>query len=130
PSLGDVPGRSGSEAPVSDVGAAIAVGLGTPTTITASYYHLDSNQLPDYGVPLYTKLGGATAPRPDASGVLDVPSDSFYGLKARDYLNNTVDSLTLEIEHRFSDNLALRNVTRYSQTLNDCVVTNPDRKRA
>ncbi|WP_338577914.1 TonB-dependent siderophore receptor [Brevundimonas olei] len=124
-SQGDVPGRNGADFDKWGVGASIAAGLGTPTTVTASYYHLDSNQTPDYGIPLYTKLGGATAPRPDASGVLDVPYDSFYGLKARDYLNNTVDSLTLEIEHRFSDTLALRNVTRYSQTLNDYVVTNP-----
>ena len=124
-SQGDVPGRNGADFDKWGVGAAVAVGLGTPTTLTASYYHLDSNQTPDYGVPLYTKLGGANAPRPDASGILDVPYDSFYGLKARDYLNNTVDSLTLEVEHRFSDTLALRNVTRYSQTLNDYVVTNP-----
>lgn len=124
-SQGDVPGRNGVDFDKWGVGAAVAVGLGAPTTLTASYYHLDSNQMPDYGIPLYTKLGGANAPRPDASGVLDVPYDSFYGLKARDYLNNTVDSLTLEIEHRFSDTLALRNVTRYSQTLNDYVVTNP-----
>nr|WP_312164256.1 TonB-dependent siderophore receptor [Brevundimonas diminuta] len=124
-SQGDVPGRNGVDFDKWGVGAAVAVGLDTPTTLTASYYHLDSNQTPDYGVPLYTKLGGANAPRPDASGILDVPYDSFYGLKARDYLNNTVDSLTLEIEHRFSDTLVLRNVTRYSQTLNDYVVTNP-----
>jgi catecholate siderophore receptor len=124
-SQGDVPGRNGVDFDKWGVGAAVAVGLDTPTTLTASYYHLDSNQTPDYGVPLYTKLGGANAPRPDASGILDVPYDSFYGLKARDYLNNTVDSLTLEIEHRFSDTLVLRNVTRYSQTLNDYIVTNP-----
>lgn len=124
-SQGDVPGRDSVDFDKWGVGASVAVGLGTPTTLTASYYHLDSDQTPDYGIPLYTKLGGASAARPDASGVLDVPYDSFYGLKARDYLNNTVDSLTLEVEHRFSDNLALRNVTRYSQTLNDYVVTNP-----
>ncbi|MET4682327.1 TonB-dependent receptor [Brevundimonas faecalis] len=124
-SQGDVAGRNAVDFDKWGVGAAIAVGLGTPTTITASYYHLDSDQMPDYGIPLYTKRGGATAPRPDASGILDVPYDSFYGLKARDYLNNKVDSLTLEIEHRFNDNLAIRNVTRYSQTLNDYVVTNP-----
>ena len=124
-SQGDVPGRNGVDFDKWGVGAAIAAGLGTPTTITASYYHLDSDQMPDYGIPLYTKLGGASAPRPDASGVLDVPYDSFYGLKARDYLTNMVDSLTLEVEHRFSPNLALRNVTRYAHTLNDYVVTNP-----
>ncbi len=122
---GDVAGRDAVDFDKWGVAAAVAVGLGTPTTVTASYYHLDSDQMPDYGIPLYTKLGGATAPRPDASGVLDVPYDSFYGLKARDYLTNTVDSLTLNAEHRFSDTLAIRNVTRWAQTLNDYVVTNP-----
>jgi catecholate siderophore receptor len=122
---GDVAGRDSVDFDKWGVAAAVAVGLGTPTTVTASYYHLDSDQMPDYGIPLYTKLGGATAPRPDASGILDVPYDSFYGLKARDYLTNTVDTLTLDVEHRFSDTLALRNVTRWSQTLNDYIVTNP-----
>lgn len=122
---GDVAGRDAVDFDKWGVAAAVAVGLGTPTTLTASYYHLDSDQMPDYGIPLYTKLGGATGPRPDASGILDVPYDSFYGLKARDYLTNTVDSLTVNAEHRFNDNLAIRNVSRWSQTLNDYVVTNP-----
>ena len=124
-SQGDIAGRNAVDFDKWGVAAAIAAGLGTPTTVTASYYHLDSNQMPDYGIPLYTKLAGANGPRPDASGILDVPYDSFYGLKARDYLNNTVDSLTLAVDHRFSDTLAIRNVTRYAQTLNDYVVTNP-----
>ncbi|MFK0300210.1 TonB-dependent receptor [Brevundimonas sp. NPDC090276] len=123
-SQGDVAGRNGVDFDKWGLGAAVAVGLGTPTTITASYYHLDSNQMPDYGIPLFNKIY-APANRPTDSGILDVPYDSFYGLKARDYLNNTVDSLTLEVEHRFNDNLAISNVTRYSQTLNDYVVTNP-----
>lgn len=123
-SQGDVAGRNGVDFDKWGVGAAIAAGLGTPTTITASYYHLDSNQMPDYGIPLFNKIF-SPADRPTDSGILDVPYDSFYGLKARDYLNNTVDSLTLEVEHRFSDTLAIRNVTRYSQTLNDYIVTNP-----
>ena len=123
-SQGDIAGRNGVDFDKWGLGAAVAVGLDTPTTITASYYHLDSNQMPDYGIPLFNKIY-APANRPTDSGILDVPHDSFYGLKARDYLNNTVDSLTLEVEHRFSETLAIRNVTRYSQTLNDYVVTNP-----
>jgi catecholate siderophore receptor len=54
-----------------------------------------------------------------------VPYDSFYGLKARDYMRNEVDSVTVKLEHKFSDTLTLRNLTRYSETLNDYVVTNP-----
>ncbi len=121
---GDVAGRDAVDFSKWGVGAAVAVGLGTPTTLTASYYHLDSDQMPDYGIPLFNKIF-SVADRPTDSGILDVPNDSFYGLKARDYLNNTVDSLTLAVDHRFSETLAIRNVTRYSQTLNDYVVTNP-----
>lgn len=124
-SEGDVAGRDAVDFDKWGVAAAVAVGLGAQTTLTASYYHLDSDQMPDYGIPLYTKLGGASAPRPDASGVLDVPYDSFYGLTARDFLTNTVDSVTVTLERQLTENLKIRNVTRYAETLNDYVVTNP-----
>lgn len=122
---GDVPGRNAVDYDKWGLGLSLAAGLGARSTGTFSYYHLDSNQMPDYGIPLYTKLGGATAPRPDPSGILDVPYDSFYGLTARDYLVNTVDSFTFDFQHSFSDDLTIRNVTRYSETLNDYIVTNP-----
>lgn len=122
---GDVARREAVDYDKWGLALSLAAGLGTDTTGTFSYYHLTSNQMPDYGIPLYTKLRGATGPRPDASGILDVPFDSFYGLAGRDYLTNTVDSFTFAFEHRFSDNLSIRNVSRYSETLNDYIVTNP-----
>ena len=122
---GDIPGRDAVAYDKWGLGLSLAAGLGTRSTGTFSYYHLTSNQMPDYGIPLYTKLGGATAPRPDPSGILDVPYDSFYGLKARDFLTNEVDTFTFDFEHSVSDALTIRNVTRYSETLNDYIVTNP-----
>ncbi|MEY4555308.1 MAG: hypothetical protein RL093_427 [Pseudomonadota bacterium] len=118
---GDVAGRDSVDYDKWGLGLSAAVGLGTQTTGTFSYYHLTSNQVPDYGIPLFTKIGVRTTP----SGILDVPYDSFYGLEARDYLTNTVDTVTADFEHRFSDTLTLRNVSRWSETLNDYVVTNP-----
>jgi catecholate siderophore receptor len=118
---GDVPGRDSVDYDRWGLGLSGAIGLGTATTATLSYYHLTSDQMPDYGIPLFTKIGVRTTD----SGVLDVPYDSFYGLTARDYLTNEVDSLTLEVEHRLTDALSIRNVTRYAETLNDYVVTNP-----
>ena len=118
---GDVPGREAVDYDRWGLGLSGAIGLGMGTTATLSYYHLTSDQMPDYGIPLFTKIGTRTTD----SGVLDVPYDSFYGLTARDYLTNEVDSLTLEVEHRISDALSIRNVTRYAETLNDYVVTNP-----
>ena len=118
---GDVAGRDAVGYDKWGLGLSLAAGLGTQTTGTFSYYHLTSNQMPDYGIPLFTKIGVRTTP----SGILDVPYDSFYGLEARDYLTNTVDAFTAEFEHRFGPALTLRNVSRYAETLNDYVVTNP-----
>ncbi|RZJ05290.1 MAG: TonB-dependent siderophore receptor [Brevundimonas sp.] len=118
---GDVPGRGIVNYDKWGLGVSLAAGLGTGTTGTFSYYHLTSNQMPDYGIPLFTKIGVRTTD----SGILDVPYDSFYGLKDRDYLINTVDSFTADFQHAITPNLTLRNVSRYSHTLNDYVVTNP-----
>ena len=118
---GDAPGRDAVDYEKWGVAVALAAGLGADTTLTGSYYHFDGEQMPDYGVPLFTKIGERTTD----SGVLDVDYDSFYGLTARDYLTNEVDSFTLEFEHRFGEAATLRNVTRYSKTLNEYVVTNP-----
>lgn len=122
---GDVARRNAVDYDKLGVAASFAVGIDTDTTATLTFNYLDSNQMPDYGIPLYTKRGGATAPRENAEGILDVPYDTFYGLTARDYLNNTVKGVTLKLEHQLTPNLTLRNSTRYAETLNDYVVTNP-----
>jgi catecholate siderophore receptor len=118
---GDAPGRDAVDYDKWGLGLSLAAGLGTDTSATFSVYHLTSHQMPDYGIPLFTKIGVRTTD----SGILDVPYDSFYGLTARDYLTNEVDSLTFEMEHAISPDLTLRNVSRWSETLNDYVVTNP-----
>ncbi|MET3526897.1 TonB-dependent receptor [Phenylobacterium koreense] len=121
---GDTPGRDVVD--FETWGAAItgSIGLGTGSRLTASYAHIDRDELPDYGVPLFTKLG-AGAPRPTASGVLNVPRDAFYGLTARDFQKSKADTFTLIAEHDINDVITFRNVFRYSKTLNDYLVTNP-----
>lgn len=118
---GDVPGRDSVDYDKWGLGISLGAGLGTGSSMVFSYYHLTSDQMPDYGIPLFTKIQSRTTD----SGVLDVPYDSFYGLTARDYLTNEVDSFTFKAEHRFSDLLTIRNVSRYAETLNDYIVTNP-----
>lgn len=122
---GDVPNRNAVDFEKYGLAMAFATGLGTDTTATLSYYRLRSDSMPDYGIPLDRKLNNNWAIQTTDSRILNVPYDTFYGLKARDYLRNEVDSVTLKLEHRLSDNLAIRNTTRYSETLNDYVVTNP-----
>ncbi|WP_395942999.1 TonB-dependent receptor [Brevundimonas sp.] len=127
---GDVPGRDAVDYDKWGAAISLGAGLGTPSSMVFSYYHLTSDQMPDYGIPLFTKLVPATTstapvrPRTE-SGILDVPYDSFYGLKDRDYLTNEVDAFTFKAEHRLSAAATIRNVSRYSETLNDYIVTNP-----
>ncbi len=118
---GDTPGREAVDYDKWGLLVSLGAGLGTDTNATASYYHLTSNSMPDYGIPLFTKINIRTTP----SGVLDVPYDSFYGLTARDYAEVTTDAFTFDFQHRVSDALTIRNVSRYSENLNDYVVTNP-----
>jgi catecholate siderophore receptor len=118
---GNVANRNAVDYDKLGVAASIGFGLDTDTSLVLSAFYLDSDQMPDYGIPLFTKTGQ----RNTASGVMDVPYDSFYGLKARDYLTNETRSGTAKFERVLTPNLTFRNVTRYSESLNDYVVTNP-----
>ncbi|WP_308237918.1 TonB-dependent receptor domain-containing protein [Phenylobacterium sp. J426] len=118
----DSPGRDAAGSSRYGLLAGAATGIGTETRATLLYYRLRTDDLPDYGVPLFTKVPGL--PRTD-SGVLDVPRGSFYGLKARDYQETEADIATFIAEHDVSEALKLRNVFRAAKTLNDYVVTNP-----
>lgn len=118
---GNTPGRKAVDFDRWGIAPSLAVGLDGDTQITASYYHLDSNQTPDYGIPLISKT---TEPR-TASGVLNVDRRSFYGIKDRDWQKTKADIATFAIDHRIDDDLSVRQVVRYSKTLNDYLVTNP-----
>ncbi|ROT46687.1 TonB-dependent siderophore receptor [Pusillimonas sp. NJUB218] len=118
---GDVAGREAVDYKKKGIAPSLSFGLGTPTRVTLSYYHLETNGMPDYGVPLASKAPALG----NGSGILDVSRDAFYGLYARDYQKTKADIGTVEIEHDLSDKLTFRNATRYGKTLNDYVVTNP-----
>ncbi|MGB5949671.1 MAG: TonB-dependent siderophore receptor [Parvibaculum sp.] len=111
----------------------IVFGRKGPTRVTLDYYHLQTDDLPDYGIPynkVYTGAPGCTPTTTtcyDYTGApADVDRDNFYGLVNRDFRKTQADIGTVRIEHYFSDDLTIRNTTRYSVTSNDYVVTNPD----
>jgi catecholate siderophore receptor len=118
---GNVPGRNVVDYDKWGVAPSLAFGLGTPTRVTLSYYHFQSDGMPDYGVPLASKIPGMHT----SDGILDVGRSKFYGVLDRDYQKNKADIGTVELEHDFNDHVTLRNATRWGQTLNDYVLTNP-----
>lgn len=125
---GDTPGRDSVDFKRWGVAPSLAFGIDTDTQATLSYYHIDTDQDPDYGIPLAAKRTWGAArtdsrTRP-ASGILDVSRNAYYGLD-RDWMKTKADIGTFAIRHEISDDLSIRQVVRYGKTLNDYLVTNP-----
>ena len=100
----------------------LAFGLGTPPRVTLSYFHLDQDNLPGYGIPWVPTNNGPLA----AYGNKPAPVDysNFYGLKS-DFEKTRTDIPTALIEHDFNDSFSLRNLTRYGRNDRDSVYTSP-----
>lgn len=78
----------------------ITFGMGTDTTITLSYLHQEEWNRPDYGVPYYRGLP------------LRVPVNTWYGLTQTDREHTVTDVFTARLEHRFNDQVQVRNTLR------------------
>ena len=109
----------------------VTFGIGKPTRITASYLHVDQNNVPDGGVPTiglpgYSTPDVATKEQPVIRTFLNsaarVDTKNFYGSTA-DYDKVKADMGTLRIDHDFSPNVQLQNTTRYGKTKQDYLLT-------
>jgi catecholate siderophore receptor len=119
----NVAGRDGVSVSRWGIAPTISFGMNGPTRATLSYYHLESDDVPDYGLPLYTAadVGGGSNKRKPAH----VSKDNFYG-SADDYRESTTDTGTFLFEHDLNDNLTLSNSFRMSRTTLDYIGTNPN----
>lgn len=105
---------------------ALTVGLGTPTRVTLSYFQLQQNNVPDYGIPWVPTVTNPSSPlAPYSDDVPPVDFRSYYGLKARDFENTRTYLPSAKIEHDFNETFSLRNLTRYGRTDRDSVITAP-----
>ena len=109
----------------------VTFGIGKPTRITASYLHVDQDNVPDGGVPTIG-LPGYTTPdtitatnkviRTFLNTAAKVDPKNFYG-STSDYDKVKADMGTLRIDHDFSPNVQLQNTTRYGKTKQDYLLT-------
>ena len=108
------------------VAPSLTFGLGTENRLNVSYYHLESNDLPDSGIPYGYSNSSRTAvhghDKPDDGG----NSSNFYGLKDRDFRKTRVDISTISFEHDFNDAMTLKNTLRHGNTGQDYILTQPD----
>jgi catecholate siderophore receptor len=90
--------------------------------LTLDYYHLETDAMPDYGIP-FTSAGMLPNGRRRPA---NVDYDNFYGLLARDFQKTNVDAATVQAEAVLAEGLVLSNTTRFTSTRNAFIVTNPD----
>jgi catecholate siderophore receptor len=107
------------------IAPSLATGIGTRTRFTFSYYHLQQRNISDYGIPWVP--ANNTAPELIAyrDKPAPVPRDTFYGFRDRDVEKMGTDLGTVTFEHDFSDNLTMRNQTRYGWSTRDSIATPP-----
>jgi catecholate siderophore receptor len=107
------------------VAASAGLGLNGPSRLTLDYYHLETSELPDYGLPyVRTTVGGVVY-----GTLLKGHDDDFYGLVSRDYRDTSADISTLRFQQDLVGTWKFSTAVRYGRTTNDYVVTNPDDSR-
>jgi catecholate siderophore receptor len=83
------------------IAPSLALGIGTPTRLTFSYFDQTANDIPDYGLPWF------------GTKVADVPRQTFYGFDS-DFLKTGTDIGTFTVEHDFNPAVTVRNTARYA----------------
>lgn len=123
---GNVPGRNEVDFDHLGVNLSAAFGLGTATRATVGFYHYETDDMPDYGVPYSNPYTTAPNTRYNGDGSpLKIDRNNFYGLTGRDFRKTEVDSGTLKLEHDINDKWTVRNAFRYTKSLNNYIATNP-----
>lgn len=133
----DIAGRDALYARRWGVAPSVTLGLGTATRLTASYYYLESHELPDAGIPYLYTIGnapgtGTIASRPALGTITTrggqtgyVDRSVFYGLTDRDFRDTKTHQATLRAEHDFGG-ITLRNTARFTHTDQNYIMSMPD----
>ncbi|MDE1169241.1 MAG: TonB-dependent siderophore receptor [Pseudomonas sp.] len=108
------------------VAPSLTFGLGTPTRVNFSYYHMESNDLPDSGIPYGYGSNSATAVHVHDKPTDGGDSNNFYGLKDRDFRKTRADISTISFEHDLSDTMTVKNTLRHGSSGQDYILTQPD----
>lgn len=118
----DIPDRGGPENKRWGIAPSLALGLSGDTSATISYYHLNTDNIPDSGLPYNNPNNN-----PSGSGrPINVPHDTWYGLFSRDFQKSKDDVGTIKIEHHFANSFVLRNTSVWGRTSYDYLWTQPD----
>ena len=119
----EINGRDAVENDRWGVAPTMSFGLGGDTVTTFSLFHLEQDNVPDYGQPWVPATNNALVESRD--GRVPVDRANFYGLLDRDYEDTTTDMATVTVDHAINDSVSLRNLTRWGRSSRDSIITAP-----
>ena len=115
------PGRDVAKYRTWGFAPSVTFGMGRPTSLTLNYFHMQQNNIPDWGIP--TLLPDTAI----AQGITvnNLKFSNFYGIASRDYEDTRSQSGSAILNHRFGEKFTLRNLVRYGRNYRDAVLTPP-----
>lgn len=108
----DVPGRDVAETERYGVAPSLSMDLGSATQLTLGYLYLDSDSIPDYGMPW---IDGKPA---------DVDRDNFYGFTS-DYLKTQANVASAALDHQLNRDWSLNAQVRLADYSRSSFITEP-----
>jgi len=112
----DVPGRDVENYKRWGIAPSVTIGIESPTSLTLQYLHQEDDNIPQYGAPYVAALGGL---------VPGADIDAYYGYRNIDTQESTIDQVSAIFEHEFSDNVKIRNLTRWQDVTQLTLVSPP-----
>jgi len=111
----DTPGRDHVKVKRWGIAPSLAVGLGTSTRAILSYYRLQGDNQPDYGIPFIPNTTTNATLIPYINQPAPVDYSNYYGLVHRDYEKTVANIATFALEHDLSPDIRIANTTRYGR---------------
>lgn len=122
----DVPGRNGPENQRWGIAPSVTFGLNTPDRLTLSLQHLETDDVPDGGMPFNRPAtyptSGTHIIKPTTGG----NRENWYGLRGLDMQKERSDVFTVNYEHDLSDTNRFRNTLRYTDSTQKYIWAQPD----
>ena len=105
--------RDGVDQKSTGVAPTLSIGAGTENEWNLSYYYLNTDNTPDYGIPYFQN-------KP-----LNVPIERFYGMANADYEKNKTGIATASYQRMFSNGATLKTTLRHAEYDRDLHATAP-----
>ena len=119
----DTPGREFVKTERFGIAPSVAVGLGTSTRAILSYFRLQQDNQPDYGIPFVPSTNVELEEFHEQPAPVDY--DNYYGLVERDYEDTVANIATFALEHDLTESVRIANTSRYGHSTRDSIYSAP-----